>query len=156
MCVCVTKYGFLCNRGCQLLNWWAENLLNKKLGGWCFNDFVIMYKHVFSFYSYRYEITFAATRFYFEICWSQQHSSDAWRHHQMETFSPYWPFVREIHRSPVNSPHKGQCHGAMIFYSVCAWLVIWDAIAPTMTSLLWTYGGETVSGSCDHIHFKDF
>ena len=26
-----------------------------------------------------------------------------WKH-----FPPYWPLVREIHRSPVNSPHKGQ------------------------------------------------
>ena len=23
-------------------------------------------------------------------------------------FPRYWPFVRRIHRSPVNSPHKGQ------------------------------------------------
>ena len=26
-----------------------------------------------------------------------------WKH-----FPPYWPFVRGIHRSTVNSPHKGQ------------------------------------------------
>ena len=26
-----------------------------------------------------------------------------WQH-----FPRYWPFVRGIHRSPVNSPHKGQ------------------------------------------------
>ena len=26
-----------------------------------------------------------------------------WKH-----FPRYWPFVRGIHRSPVNSPHKGQ------------------------------------------------
>ena len=39
-----------------------------------------------------------------------------WWRHQMETFSA-WPFVRGIHRSPVNSPHKGQWRGAlMIFY----------------------------------------
>ena len=30
-----------------------------------------------------------------------------WKH-----FPPYWPFVRGIHRSPVNSPHKGQWWGA--------------------------------------------
>ena len=28
----------------------------------------------------------------------------------MEAFLRYWPFVRGIHRSPVNSPHKGQWH----------------------------------------------
>ena len=30
-------------------------------------------------------------------------------------FPRYWPFVRGIHRSPVNSPHKGQWRGALIF-----------------------------------------
>ena len=33
-----------------------------------------------------------------------------WKH-----FPRYWPFVREIHRSPVNSPHKGQWRRALIF-----------------------------------------
>ena len=27
----------------------------------------------------------------------------------------YWPFVRGIHRPPVNSPHKGQWRGALMF-----------------------------------------
>ena len=35
-------------------------------------------------------------------------------------FPRYWPFVREIHRSPVNSLHKGQWRGALIFYLICA------------------------------------
>ena len=30
-------------------------------------------------------------------------------------FSRYWPFVQGIHRSPVNSPHKGQWRGALMF-----------------------------------------
>ena len=39
-----------------------------------------------------------------------------WKH------SPrYWPFVRGIHRSLVNSPHKGQWRGAMMFSLICAW-----------------------------------
>ena len=29
-------------------------------------------------------------------------------------FPRYWPFVRGIHRSPVNSPHKDQWRGASI------------------------------------------
>ena len=33
-----------------------------------------------------------------------------WKH-----FPRYWPFVRGIHRSPVNSPHKGHWRGALIF-----------------------------------------
>ena len=38
-----------------------------------------------------------------------------WWRNQMEIFSRYWPFVREIHRSPVNSPHKGQLRWALMF-----------------------------------------
>ena len=35
---------------------------------------------------------------------------------------PHWPFVRGIHRSPVNSPHKCQWRGALMFYLICAWI----------------------------------
>ena len=37
----------------------------------------------------------------------------------METFLRYWPFVKGIHRSPVNSPHKGQWRGALMFSLIC-------------------------------------
>ena len=37
-----------------------------------------------------------------------------WKH-----FPRYWPFVRGIHRSPVNSPHKGQWRGALMFSLIC-------------------------------------
>ena len=37
----------------------------------------------------------------------------------------YWPFVWGIHRSPVNSPHKGQWHGALMFSLICAWINRW-------------------------------
>ena len=36
-----------------------------------------------------------------------------------------WPFVRGIHRSPVNSPHKGQWRGALMFSLICAWINGW-------------------------------
>ena len=32
-----------------------------------------------------------------------------------KNFPCYWPFVRGIHRSPVNSPHKRQWRGALMF-----------------------------------------
>ena len=35
--------------------------------------------------------------------------------------SHYWPFVRGIYRSPVNSPHKGQWRRALMFSLICAW-----------------------------------
>ena len=43
-----------------------------------------------------------------------------WKH-----FPRYWPFVRGIDRSPVNSPHKGQWRGALMFSLICAWINVW-------------------------------
>ena len=43
-----------------------------------------------------------------------------WKH-----FPRYWPFVRGIHRSPVNSPHKGQWRGALVCSLICAWINGW-------------------------------
>ena len=43
-----------------------------------------------------------------------------WRH-----FLRYWPFVQGIHWSPVNSPHKGQWCGALMFSLICAWMNSW-------------------------------
>ena len=39
----------------------------------------------------------------------------SWWRHQMETFSALLAFVRGIHRSPVNSPHKSQWRGGLMF-----------------------------------------
>ena len=61
-----------------------------------------------------------------------------WKH-----FPRYWPIMRGIHRSPVNSHRKDQWRRALVFSLICAWitveqtivrLVIWDAIAPILTS----------------------
>ena len=43
----------------------------------------------------------------------------------METFSRNWPFVRGIHRSPVNFPHKDQWRGALMFSLICVWINDW-------------------------------
>ena len=40
-----------------------------------------------------------------------------WKH-----FPRYWSFVRGIHRSPVNFPHKGQWCGALMFSLICDWI----------------------------------
>ena len=40
-------------------------------------------------------------------------------------FPRYWPFVRGIHRSPVNCPHKGQSRGALMFSLICVWINGW-------------------------------
>ena len=43
-----------------------------------------------------------------------------WKH-----FPRNWPFVRGIHRSPVNFPHKGQWRGAFMFSLICVWINDW-------------------------------
>ena len=39
-----------------------------------------------------------------------------------EHFPPYWLFVWGIHRSPVNSPHKGQWRGTLMFFLSAPWI----------------------------------
>ena len=49
-------------------------------------------------------------------CYSHIHGDVIkWKH-----FPRHWPFVWGIHRSPVNSPHKGQSRGALMLSSICA------------------------------------
>ena len=43
-----------------------------------------------------------------------------WKH-----FPRYWAFVRGIQRFPVNSPHKGQWRGALMFPLICTWTNGW-------------------------------
>ena len=43
-----------------------------------------------------------------------------WKH-----FPRYCPFVRGIHRSPVNSLHKGQWRGALMFSLICVSINGW-------------------------------
>ena len=43
-----------------------------------------------------------------------------WKH-----FPRNWSFVWGIHRSPVNSPHKGQWRGALMFSLIYAWINDW-------------------------------
>ena len=43
-----------------------------------------------------------------------------WKH-----FPRHWPFVRGIHRSPVNSLHKGHWGGALMLSFICVWTNGW-------------------------------
>ena len=74
-------------------------------------------------------------------------------------FPRYWPFVRRIHRSPVNSPHKGRWRRPLMFSLICAWIdgwansheggdlrrhrvhynVILMMLGPNLTPLSWQY-----------------
>ena len=55
------------------------------------------------------------------ILYLQNHDDVIKRKH----FPHYWPFVRGIHRSLVNSPNKGQWHWALMFSFICAWTNYW-------------------------------
>ena len=57
------------------------------------------------------------------ILYSVCHYADdviKWKH-----FPRYWPFVRGINQSPVNSPQKGQWRRALMFSLICAWISDW-------------------------------
>ena len=49
--------------------------------------------------------------------WASHDDVIKWKH-----FPRYWPFVRGIHRWPVNSPHKGQWRGALICARINGWV----------------------------------
>ena len=56
------------------------------------------------------------------------HSTAAFNHDDVmkwKHFPRYWPFEWGIHRSPVNSPHKGQWRGALMFSAICVWINDW-------------------------------
>ena len=66
---------------------------------------------------------------HFDVGYKESHDGSVallprWRH-QMEIFLRHWPFVRGIHRSPVNSSHKGQWRGALMFSLICVWINYW-------------------------------
>ena len=48
-----------------------------------------------------------------------------WWRHQMEIFSALLVLCAEIQRLLVNSPHKGQWRGALVFSLISAWKNVW-------------------------------
>ena len=44
-----------------------------------------------------------------------------WWRHKWKNVPRYWLFVRGIHRSPVDFPHKGQWRVTLMFSLICAW-----------------------------------
>ena len=79
-----------------------------------------------------------------------------WKH-----FPRYWPFVRGIHRSPVNSPHKGQWRGALLFSFICVWINGWvnNRSATDLkrnrahydVSVMWMGAGIQFISLCNHV-----
>ena len=70
--------------------------------------------------SLTFDVIFFSVSFFCETQLRTHDDVIKWKH-----FPRYWPFVRGIHRSPVNSLHKGQWRGALIFSLICAWINGW-------------------------------
>ena len=61
-------------------------------------------------------------------CWHityETYSIRSWWHHQMETFSALLALCAGNSPASVNSPHKGQWRGALMFSLICAWINGW-------------------------------
>ena len=66
-------------------------------------------------------------------------------------FPRYWSFEQGIHRSPVNSPHKGQRRRALMFSFICAWINVWFE---TPSNSLWRHrNGNTIPQICKQNNF---
>ena len=52
-------------------------------------------------------------------------SLSSWWRHRMETFSALLALCAGNSPVPVNSPHKGQWRGALMFSLICAWINDW-------------------------------
>ena len=95
---------------------------------WQFRVIVILLLHLrhrHKFGAYHGSITVVPSAKYYNtptlFCFDVVHDDVIkWKH-----FPRYWPFVWGIHRSPVNSPHKGQWRGALMFTLICAWINGW-------------------------------
>ena len=55
-----------------------------------------------------------------QVCGTLHDDSIKWKN-----FHCHWPFMRGIHQSPVNFPHKGQWRGTLMFSLICAWINGW-------------------------------
>ena len=68
-----------------------------------------------------------------------------WKH-----FPRNWPFVRGIHRSPLNSQHKGQWRGALMISFICVWIEwlskqSWGWWFETLSRSLWRHRNVKVT-----------
>ena len=70
----------------------------------------------------------------------QWNRTNPWWRLKWKPFPRYWPFVRGIHRSPVNSPHEGQWGADLMFSLICAWRNIW--VNNRVAVDLWRHGAH--------------
>ena len=70
-------------------------------------------------------LTFVNLCHYYSLCKTVQCCSNHDDVIKWKQFPCYWPFVRGIHQSLVDSPHKGQWHRALMFSWICTWTNTW-------------------------------
>ena len=93
-------------------------------GSLCLNTKDVNPRVVFEIYIFKITAT-SPRRQWVKNCHALGKCVENWFHDDVikwKHFPRYWPFVRGIHRSPVNSPHKGQWRGVLIFSLICAWI----------------------------------
>ena len=72
-------------------------------------------------------LTGISTHFILKQIWKIENINTdiSWWRHQMETFSALLALCVGNSPEPVNSPHKGQWRGALMFSLICAWINGW-------------------------------
>ena len=103
---------------CCIFTWHVKQSINQESTLSCYLTFITRFT------------LFMVKAFYYTIDQdSQQVTQTAlWIHDDVikwKHFPRNWPFVRGIHRSPVNSSHKGQWRGALKFSLICVWINDW-------------------------------
>ena len=93
----ITNIVTSCAKLCKIWQWWHQ---------WNSNHFLARLSRMDVHFDLQYQ--------------GQHHDVINWKH-----FPRYWPFVRGIHRLPVNSTHKGQWRGALMFSLIYAWTNVW-------------------------------
>ena len=114
----------------------------------CYNSVTVSFIHIYMYeYIYIYIYTYIHTHIHnrrglMPLCFNTFEAAFhddiiKWKH-----FPYSWPFVRGIHRWPMDSGHKGQWRRGLMFSLICAWIngwakietsMIWDAITLIMT-----------------------
>ena len=104
-------------------------------------------------YVYKYHFEIGSSWEEFNVKWERRHPCNAvhwvlstfflfsWWRHQMETFSALLAICVGNSPVPVNSPHKSQWHGALMFSLICAWINVW------------VNTGEAGDLKCHHAHY---
>ena len=72
-------------------------------------------------------VEWSPTPYLFPLLLCSLRCLQTWWRHKMKHFPRYrlLALCAGIHRSPVNSPHKGQWRGALMFSLICVWINGW-------------------------------